>query len=131
MRIARRKALSRAMSIRFCSFDVENLPFRDSVFPAVLSSLVFCTVNDPRRGLSEIHRVLEPSGMLYMIEHVRPCSIFAGRLFDLLNRISVPLIGDHLNRSTCDTVRSAGFRMTRECRCGPGGVFRIIVARKA
>lgn len=49
----------------------ERLPFGDSRFDFVISTLVLCTVVDPPRALAEIHRVLKPTGELVFIEHVR------------------------------------------------------------
>lgn len=128
MRFAQRRALSRAVVARFCSFDVQNLPFRDRSFPAALSSLVFCSVENPLRGLEEVKRVLEPSGILYMIEHVRPRSSLLGWLFDILNVFSVQMAGEHFTRSTQDLVREAGFRMKKEYSFA-NGVFRLMMAQ--
>src|SRR5262249_8480330 len=36
----------------------------------VISTLVLCSVVDPRRALSEVQRVLKPGGKLIFIEHV-------------------------------------------------------------
>jgi SAM-dependent methyltransferase len=49
----------------------EELPFRDSSFDTVVSTLVLCTVADPERALSEIVRVLRPNGRLLFLEHVQ------------------------------------------------------------
>ncbi len=129
MRFARRKAQSRAMVINFCQFDVQNIPFVSQTFPAVLSSLVFCSVSDPLSGLREIWRVLQIDGRLYMIEHVRPDSFVAGAVFDVLNWFSVSLIGEHLNRNTSNLVSQAGFSVVDEIRCFKG-VVRLLVAEK-
>ena len=52
--------------------DVENLPFEDNSFDYVIHSLVFCTVGDVDKGLSEIKRVLKCDGELIFIEHILP-----------------------------------------------------------
>ncbi|GAG26116.1 unnamed protein product, partial [marine sediment metagenome] len=49
----------------------EKLPFQDASFDTVVSTLVLCTARDPLRALSEVRRVLKPSGELRMYEHVR------------------------------------------------------------
>jgi SAM-dependent methyltransferase len=48
----------------------EDLPFPDASFDTVVSTLVLCTVADPRRALSEVTRVLRPGGQLLFLEHV-------------------------------------------------------------
>jgi SAM-dependent methyltransferase len=49
----------------------EELPFADSSFDTVVSTLVLCTVADPRRAVAEAVRVLRPGGRLLFLEHVR------------------------------------------------------------
>jgi SAM-dependent methyltransferase len=49
----------------------EYLPFEDGSFDTVVSTLVLCTVGDPRRAVSEVVRVLRPGGRLLFLEHVR------------------------------------------------------------
>jgi SAM-dependent methyltransferase len=49
----------------------EELPFADSSFDTVVSTLVLCTVSDPRRAVAEVARVLRPGGRLLFLEHVR------------------------------------------------------------
>ena len=49
----------------------ETLPFDDASFYTVVSTLVFCTVDDPAAAAAEAHRVLKPGGKLLFIEHVR------------------------------------------------------------
>jgi len=48
----------------------EALPFADGSFDTVVSTLVLCTVADPRRALGEVRRVLRPGGQLLFLEHV-------------------------------------------------------------
>lgn len=87
--------------------DVEDLPFRDGTFDAVVASCVFCSVPDPVRGLREVHRVLGDGGQLRLLEHVRPSGLL-GRVFDFIDPL-VARVGPHMNRRTVDTVRRAGF----------------------
>jgi ubiquinone/menaquinone biosynthesis C-methylase UbiE len=51
--------------------SAEQLPFEEGAFDTVVSTLVLCTVEDPRRALSEIARVLRPGGQFLFLEHVR------------------------------------------------------------
>ena len=56
--------------IEIISAPGESLPFPDQSFDVVVSTLVLCTVDDPKRTLDEVHRVLKPGGELLFIEHV-------------------------------------------------------------
>lgn len=49
----------------------ELLPYADASFDTVVSTMVLCTVSDPRRTLDEVRRVLRPGGQLLFLEHVR------------------------------------------------------------
>lgn len=42
----------------------------DSSVDAVVMTLVLCTVEDQRKTLSEVQRVLKPGGKMYYIEHI-------------------------------------------------------------
>ena len=56
---------------RVVAAEAERLPFPDDSFDTVVSTLVFCTVGDPRAAAAEVARVLRPGGQLLFIEHVR------------------------------------------------------------
>ncbi len=49
----------------------EALDYPDDRFDAAVSTLVLCTVPNPRAALGEIRRVVRPGGRLLFIEHVR------------------------------------------------------------
>ncbi|HEY6411783.1 MAG TPA: class I SAM-dependent methyltransferase, partial [Ktedonobacteraceae bacterium] len=68
---ARQRAAAARVPVNLIQTPVENLPFADESFDSAVVTLVFCSVNDPLRGLSEVRRVLKPGGTLLMVEHVR------------------------------------------------------------
>jgi SAM-dependent methyltransferase len=73
-RMAERIDLGRApadVDARLVRAPAEELPFPTGSFDTVVSTLVLCTVADPRRALSEVARVLRPGGQLLFLEHVR------------------------------------------------------------
>ena len=82
--------------------DVQTLPFADQSFDTVLCTWVLCSVDDPRRALSEIARVLRPGGQFLFLEHVRaPEGSWLGRFQDLVQRPHRALAaGCHPNRRT-------------------------------
>ena len=90
----------------------ERLPFADDSFDAAFATLVFCTVGEPAAAFAELRRVVRPGGAVALLEHVRPPGLL-GRLFDGLNLLTVPLLGDHFNRRTADEARRAGLRVER------------------
>lgn len=92
----------------------EQLPFCSGVFDTVVSSLVFCSVADPGRGLEETARVLAPGGELRMLEHVRSSHGLVGWFQDRIQPLWTWAAGGcHPNRRTEATVEAAGFIIDR------------------
>lgn len=111
--------------------SAEALPFRDGAFDHVVSSLVFCSVPDPARGLREAARVLERDGRLLMLEHVRHRGSRHARFQDWIQPTWTFLSGGcHVNRDTEKTVQGAGFVIEAETR-RERGVMRLFIARPA
>lgn len=50
--------------------SAENISFKDGNFDYVISSLVLCSVSDPKKVFEEILRVLKPGGKFLFIEHI-------------------------------------------------------------
>jgi len=91
----------------------EQLPLEDASFDFVVSTLVLCTVDDPARALSEIHRILKPTGRLLFLEHVRSDDPGLARWQDRLHGVQVRVgHGCHCNRSTLQNMQQAGFSVS-------------------
>ena len=92
----------------------EKLPFDDGSFDAVVATMVFCTVSDPRTALRETRRVLAPGGSLLFIEHVRADT--GSRLEQWQDRLCRSwrafAYGCRCNQSTLDLIGAAGLRTT-------------------
>jgi ubiquinone/menaquinone biosynthesis C-methylase UbiE len=78
--------------------DAHALSYPDATFDTVTASLVFCSLTDPHRALTEVHRVLKPGGRFLFHEHVRGHGVRA-----VLQDVMTPLQrfladGCHANR---------------------------------
>ena len=93
--------------------DAQALGFPDATFDTVLATCVFCTVPDPLQGLREARRVCRPDGRILLLEHVRIDHPLIGPLMDLLDPVSVLIVGTHINRRTVENARQAGLRVER------------------
>ena len=92
----------------------EELPFEDGSFDTVVSTLVMCSVGDPLQALSEVRRVLKPSGELRIYEHVRFDHAFGAFWQDIITPVwRWFAAGCHPNRDTASLVREAGFEFER------------------
>lgn len=119
-RAMRRKLERRlgALGLRFpvevSDAAMEQLPFADRRFDAVVVTLVLCSVRETTRALGEIRRVLKPGGRLVFLEHVASedsAHLRWQRRFEPLWR---RMSGNcHLTRDTESALRDAGFTFER------------------
>ena len=111
---AKRRAEKVGRPIELRQASAEELPFGDDCFDTVVSTLVMCSVGDPLRVLSEVRRVLKPSGELRMYEHVRYEHAFGAFWQDLITPVWRWIgAGCHPNRDVASFVREAGFEFER------------------
>jgi demethylmenaquinone methyltransferase/2-methoxy-6-polyprenyl-1,4-benzoquinol methylase len=108
--------------------DVEALPFKDDIFDLALTTFVFCSVENPIKGLEELRRVLKKGSKSFFMEHMLPESRILQPIFHLLNPV-VRLMGPEINRKTDKNVENSGFGIVEQ-RYLLGTVFRIIIAEK-
>lgn len=107
----------------------EALPFADDAFDHVVSSLVFCSVTEPKQALAEIDRVLRPGGTLHMLEHVRPKTAPLGWLAAAVTPAWSKAAGNcHLDRMTVELLKEQGWQVQVRRRLG---VFVRMDATKA
>ena len=125
-----RRARGRSPRAFLVQASVEALPFREGAFDTVVSCLIFCSVPNPAAGLNEVHRVLNRSGQLRMLEHVRPTGRFLAWLADRLTPIWRQVAGGcHLNRRTVEALEAAELCSTRSHRTLRGAVVELRAAR--
>jgi ubiquinone/menaquinone biosynthesis C-methylase UbiE len=118
--LRRRAAVADGIA-RFHEADVQHLPFEDSSFDWVVSTLLFCSVPDPALGLSEVWRVLRPHGKFLFIEHVRPEGRILGAAVDRFNPAWRSFNGEcNINRDTLSEIRRAGFEILELHSSGRG-----------
>lgn len=78
LNIAREKGRQEGINVPVIRYDGSVLPFKDSSFDHVMSSLVFhhLTTEQKASALAEIRRVLKPSGQLHIADFGLPANIF-------------------------------------------------------
>ena len=92
--------------------SVTSLPYKDQSFDTIVHTLVFCSVDDVMKGLSELKRVLKPGGKLMFIEHVLPHKKGYRRLFKTINPIWRTFAGGcNLTRSYEESLITSGFQI--------------------
>lgn len=127
--IARHKKNRKHIDVDLHVMDVESLEFADNCFDTVIASFVFCSVPSPRKGLKELHRVLKPGGQIVLLEHVLSSRPLLARMMNLLNPLTVSLVGANINRQTIKNVQASGFSSIH-VDSSSGDIIKLIQARK-
>lgn len=99
------KAGDNADWLSFVAADGEDIPFSEDSFDGVVAGFVGRNLLDLRQGLSEIRRVLKPSGRLGFLEFCRPDSGIMRTVSWLYFRLIVTPLGNLLVRSELPAYR--------------------------
>jgi ubiquinone/menaquinone biosynthesis C-methylase UbiE len=109
-----RRALHPGMQVNFVEGSAEAIPLDDHSVDTVVTTWTLCSIPDAAVALTEMRRVLRPSGKLLFVEHGMAPDKSVRRWQDWLTpawkRISG---GCHLNRPISVMIESAGFRIDR------------------
>jgi ubiquinone/menaquinone biosynthesis C-methylase UbiE len=120
--VARRNAAREGAHVVFRIGVIERLPFPDTSFDAVLSSLMFHHLPPDlkRDGLREVYRVLRPGGRLLAVDLDRPGNRLWWALFWPWR--FVPMIAENLRGAIPARLNAAGFEPVRVA----GHWFRLL-----
>lgn len=119
------KPLNSHININYVVGSVEKLPFSDEIFDSVVSTLVYCSVDNPEKALSEVYRVLKPGGRMYFIEHVLPEEKLYRNLVNALNDTWRCIGKCNVNRETHSLIKKAKFRVESFEQFGKGSFIFI------
>lgn len=89
---AETKSSDRGLAIEWQVQDAQNLDFADESFDVVSIAYGIRNVDDPKRALAEMYRVLKPGGRLVVLEFGQPDGLMKPGYY-LFNRYFIPLIG--------------------------------------
>jgi demethylmenaquinone methyltransferase/2-methoxy-6-polyprenyl-1,4-benzoquinol methylase len=73
--------------------DAEHLPMKNNTFDVVMVGFGVRNFGDLEKGLSELRRVLKPSGSVMILEFSKPKVFPVKQLFGLYSRFVIPTIG--------------------------------------
>ncbi|MDX2098702.1 MAG: class I SAM-dependent methyltransferase [Leptolyngbyaceae cyanobacterium bins.59] len=99
-KLAQKRIAESPIAVEHQLLTSESLPMPDHTFDSVVSTFTLCSIADVEQALSEIYRVLKPSGRFFFVEHgLGPepgMQVWQNRLTPLQK-----IIGDgcHLNRN--------------------------------
>jgi len=108
--IARIEAV--AVPVSLLRGSAEQLPFGNAAFDTVVTTWTLCTIGNPIRALTEMRRVLAPTGRLLFVEHGLAPETHVARWQHRLTPCWKHMGGGcHLDRRIDDLIRAAGFRL--------------------
>jgi len=112
--IARRKAARADIDVKLDEGMAFDLPYEDDFFDRVLSSLVIhhLSVEDKRRTLREVRRVLCSKGELHIVDFGRPRSTYARLISKVLAHLEP--VADNYQGLLTDLMEEAGFEDVQE-----------------
>ncbi|GLY50413.1 class I SAM-dependent methyltransferase [Lentzea sp. NBRC 102530] len=124
---ARAAGLGRAVTLR--QGTAHALPFADGSFDTVVCTLGLCAIPDHETALAEMVRVLRPGGRLVLVDHVAGTSRLTRAVQWLLERITVPMAGEHFLRRPLPLVEAHGLVLERTDRFKLGVVERLVAVK--
>lgn len=90
---APQKAHLAGLEIFFSQQDVTELPYEDNSFDVVSIAFGIRNVENPKKGLSEMLRVLKPGGRLMVLEFGQPRNQLFGGMYNWYSTNVLPTIG--------------------------------------
>ncbi len=129
MRGAKKRAAELGLKVEFARGDAQALPFDDAAFDTVVCALGLCSFPDPGGAIGEMKRVLVQGGRLLLLDHIRSSwpVLVAGQW--LMERITIPVAGEHFTRRQLPVVRAAGFEIVESERSKAGTIERVHARR--
>ncbi|SFR25748.1 Methyltransferase domain-containing protein [Lentzea waywayandensis] len=127
--LARTRAADLGREVTLRQGTAHALPFDDGSFDTVVCTLGLCAIPDHETAVAEMVRVLRPGGRLILLDHVASTSRLARGVQWLVERITVPMAGEHFLRRPLHLVEARGLVVEQQQRFKLGVVERL-VARK-
>ncbi len=114
--LERARAKSHGMDIQWDEGLASSLPYPDSAFDRVVTSLVIhhLTIDDKRRAFKEIYRVLKPHGELHVLDFGAPHSSLTKIMATYMRRLEE--VADNFDGLIPQFVTEAGFTGVKEAQ---------------
>jgi ubiquinone/menaquinone biosynthesis C-methylase UbiE len=128
---ARERAERLGRDVELVEGDAAALPVGDAAYDTAVCSLGLCTIPDPVAAIAEMRRALVPGGRLLLLDHVGSTWPPVYALQWVVERLTVPLAGEHFTRRQLPLVRAAGFEIVETERLKAGVVERVHATKPA
>ena len=127
MNIGRTKVAQRNLSdiISFDKEDCTALSYPTDSYDAVMAAFGIRNFQELEKGLSEMHRVLKPGGMLCVLELTTPVSFPMKQLFHIYSHTVLPIYGRMISKDT-----AAYSYLTKTIEAFPQGEKMVSILKK-
>lgn len=100
LEIGRLKVLQKQLQnqIQCQIVDAENIPFENNSFDVITVAFGVRNFENLLKGISEMHRVINPGGQIVILEFSRPLIFPIKQLFQVYFKFILPLIGRLLSK---------------------------------
>lgn len=129
LEIGRRRAQELGREVELREGDAHALPYEDETFDSVVCTYSLCNIPDPERAVQEMKRVLQPGGMLLLVDHIESSNRPLRRIQKLIEKISARFEGERLTRRPVRHVEAAGFEIRERERFQAGVVERVVAVK--
>lgn len=127
--IAGRRAEQLAVDVDLREADAHRLPFADSSFDTVVCTYSLCNIPDAALAVTEMGRVLRPSGKLVLVDHIRSPLKPVLWIQKAVELFTGHFEGEHMTRRPLEHLIDAGFEIDERQRLGRAGIVERVVAR--
>lgn len=128
LELAKQEAQQLKLSVDFQVMQAEDLPFADTSFDTVISTMSTCTFSDPVASLREMRRVCHPHGRILLIEHGHSRWSWLADYQDRHAHDHFQTAGCRWNQDPLDIVQAAGLKILASQRHFLG-IFHTIEAQ--
>ena len=127
--LAQQHAAELGRNVDLREADAAHLPFDDSSFDTVVCALSLCSIPDPARAITEMHRVLVPGGQLLLLDHIGSTwpPLYGAQW--IVEQATRRLAGEYQTRRQLPLVKAAGFAIEESERLKLGTIERIHAAK--
>lgn len=110
---ARQAANHYRLNANFICSDIEEMNFPDHSFDTIVSTLSFCSYDNPSLLLKRINRWCRPDGKILFMEHGMSSNPIVSVIQKTLNPLLYRVYGCHHTRNIPEMIRESGIQIDK------------------
>ncbi|WP_379151154.1 class I SAM-dependent methyltransferase [Paenibacillus sp. sgz5001063] len=110
---AERAANQHRVDVHFICSDIEEMDFPDHSFDTIISTLSFCSYDNPLMVLNKIKRWCKPDGQILLLEHGISSKLTVSVAQKALNPLLYRIYGCHHTRNIPEMIRESGLAINK------------------